>query len=168
MSVDPTKAVEYVCASNDRGGSIRALPSAQDQAQTGLIGAGEGAVQHTASPKYGSGVAYGDRGELVAMNLTNNRMLWRTYLATNSGPCYSGAMSTAGGVVFLGQNNGSLEAFDAKSGAVLWQSSPEPSGANTKAITYSVNGKQYVSIFTGGDGHEKVPPGDLIQTFALP
>ena len=168
MSVDPTKAVEYVCASNDRGGSIRALPQAQDQAQNGLVGAGEGAVQHTASPKYGRGVAYGDRGELVAMNLTNNRVMWRTYLATNSGPCYSGAMSTAGGVVFLGQNNGSLEAFDANSGAVLWQSSPEPSGANSKAITYSVNGTQYVSIFTGGDGHESVPSGDLIQTFALP
>jgi PQQ-dependent dehydrogenase (methanol/ethanol family) len=167
MAVDPTKAVEYVCASNNRGGALEALPEAQVKANIGVALSGEGDIQETAPPSDRGHPVYSDDGEVAAVNLITNKMIWRTYLKKGSGPCYSGVLATAGGLVFVGQNDGSLEAFNAATGASVWQSAPQPSGANSLAMTYSVAGKQYVSIYTGGVGHESTPRGDLVQTFAL-
>ena len=78
-------------------------------------------------------------------------------------PCYSGTVDTASGLTFvghLGPGNaqtglGYLAAVNSKTGAELWES---PAGqmnapAASPPITYSVNGTQYVSIFSGGEGH---------------
>src|SRR5262249_36090818 len=121
-AIDPTTTTEYVCASNDRGGAIESQPQAVDVAETGLVKQGEGAKQQaspsgaaTALP--GGGTHY--LGEVVAMNLTTNKTIWRYYLpnvVTNpftgkqlstvkTGPCYSGVTATAGGVIFLGLND---------------------------------------------------------------
>ncbi|WP_152543479.1 c-type cytochrome, partial [Methylibium sp. T29] len=62
-----------------------------------------------------------------------------------------GTMVTAGDLVFQGRANGNLYAYDAKTGKALWHMFLG-SGISAPPITYSVDGKQYVSILVGFGG----------------
>jgi alcohol dehydrogenase (cytochrome c) len=61
---------------------------------------------------------------------------------------YSGALSTAGGVVFTGFNDGSFVAFDDTTLEQLWKITVG-SGFNAPPISFAVNGKQYIAIASG-------------------
>ena len=63
-------------------------------------------------------------------------------------PNYSGALATAGNLVFLGHPDGTFSAYDAKSLQEVW-SFNVGTGINAPAITYAVNGKQYVAVLAG-------------------
>jgi alcohol dehydrogenase (cytochrome c) len=63
-------------------------------------------------------------------------------------PNYSGALATAGNLVFLGHPDGTFSAYDAKSLQEVW-SFNVGTGINAPAITYAVNGKQYVAVLVG-------------------
>jgi outer membrane protein assembly factor BamB len=69
-------------------------------------------------------------------------------------PFVSGAMSTAGGLVFYGNQAGDLKAVDAKTGNVLWQFRMG-TGIIQSPVTYSVGGKQYLAVVAG---RSKGPP----------
>lgn len=58
------------------------------------------------------------------------------------------ALVTAGGLVFFGDLNRRLRALDADNGKVLWESIVGGM-VMVSTITYAVNGKQYVMVFTG-------------------
>ncbi len=64
-------------------------------------------------------------------------------------PVAGSTLSTAGGVLFNGDLNRYLYAFDQATGQVLWQTrlnaAPESS-----PITYEVSGHQYVAVVAGG------------------
>ena len=97
---------------------------------------------------------------------------WRTPLMDL--PSWSGAMVTAGGLVFTGNTAGDFVALDEASGKILWQFKT-PSGVNSQPITYTYKGKQYVSVLSGlGGGTSakretggKVLPAGTVWTFAL-
>jgi alcohol dehydrogenase (cytochrome c) len=57
-------------------------------------------------------------------------------------------LATAGDLVFLGDLNQTLRAFDAESGEVLWETTLGGPIANS-TITYAVDGRQYLAVFTG-------------------
>jgi alcohol dehydrogenase (cytochrome c) len=59
-----------------------------------------------------------------------------------------GILTTAGNVLFAGGRDGQFVAIDARDGKLLWETNLGPSVA-AGPITYSVNGKQYVSIQCG-------------------
>jgi len=61
---------------------------------------------------------------------------------------YSGALATAGNLVFLGQVDGTFGAYDAKTLQEVW-SFNVGSGINAPPISFSINGKQYVSVLVG-------------------
>jgi alcohol dehydrogenase (cytochrome c) len=63
-------------------------------------------------------------------------------------PNVSGALATAGNLVFIGHIDGSLTAHDAKTLKELW-SYNAGSGINAPPISYSVNGKQYIAVLVG-------------------
>jgi len=63
-------------------------------------------------------------------------------------PNYSGALATAGNLVFIGHADGSLTAHDAKTLQEVW-SFNVGSGINAPPISYSVNGKQYIAVLVG-------------------
>ena len=69
-------------------------------------------------------------------------------------PFLGGAMTTAGGLVFYGNQKGELKAVDAKSGAVLWQFNVG-TGILQSPVTYTVGGKQYLAVVAG---RTKGPP----------
>jgi alcohol dehydrogenase (cytochrome c) len=63
---------------------------------------------------------------------------------------WAGTVSTAGGLVFTGDDDGNLVALDAKTGADLWHF---PTGQTLYAspVTFEVDGKQFVTIAAESD-----------------
>jgi len=61
---------------------------------------------------------------------------------------WGGTLATAGDVVFSGGREGYFLALDAKTGKLLWRASVGGQ-VNAGAMSYSVNGKQYVAIAAG-------------------
>ena len=96
-------------------------------------------------------------------------------------PANGSALTTAGDLVFFGDLNRRLRALDADSGKVLWEAIVGGMIINS-TITYAVNGKQYVMVFTGTGqsvtsgplaltAKAMAPPGpahNAIYVFALP
>ena len=87
-------------------------------------------------------------GRIDAINVETGRTVWswETRVAN-----YSPLLATASGLLFNGNLDRYLRAFDADNGQVLWQTRL-PSQTVGGAITYSVNGRQYVAIAAGGGG----------------
>jgi alcohol dehydrogenase (cytochrome c) len=76
---------------------------------------------------------------------------WRYPLENGGdGESWAGAMSTAGGVVFFGNDCDAFEAVDAKTGHSLWQFRIGQS-IHASPMSYSVDGKQYIAIAAGSD-----------------
>jgi len=70
------------------------------------------------------------------------------YWHLNRVPTTSAVVATAGDILFWGDIDGKLRAYDADNGKVLWeQALGGPISVST--ITYRANGKQYVSVITG-------------------
>lgn len=67
------------------------------------------------------------------------------YPMTGPGESWAGTVSTAGGVVFFGDDDGQLVAVDARDGRHLWHFQMGE-GLTASPITYAVDGKQYVAI----------------------
>lgn len=89
-------------------------------------------------------------------------------------PMVASMLATAGDVVFTGEPTGEVDAFDARSGALLWQFQTG-SGIHSNPVTYGVRGKQYVAVPGWGGwakgfapGLAAAPRGDALFVFALP
>ena len=70
---------------------------------------------------------------------------------------WGGTLVTAGDVVFSGGRDGYFLALDAKTGALLWKANVGGQ-INAAAMSYAVNGKQYIAINAGSS----------LFTYALP
>jgi alcohol dehydrogenase (cytochrome c) len=66
----------------------------------------------------------------------------------NPYPDNSGALATAGGIVFTGYTDGTLAAYDDTSLDLLWKINVG-TGFSAPPMTFEVGGKQYVAILTG-------------------
>ena len=67
---------------------------------------------------------------------------------SQAAPGNGSALTTDGGLLFWGDLNRRFRAFDPETGKVLWEQIVG-GPVMTSTITYAVNGKQYVAIFTG-------------------
>jgi lanthanide-dependent methanol dehydrogenase len=91
----------------------------------------------------------GHRGEFSAWDPVARRKAWQV---KENFPVWSGALATAGDVVFYGTMEGWFKAVDAKSGALLWQHRT-PSGIIGQPVSYrGPDGKQYVAVLSGVGG----------------
>jgi alcohol dehydrogenase (cytochrome c) len=93
---------------------------------------------------------------LLAYNLETGAFEWR-YPQVGEGGSSGGTMTTAGGLVFFGDEAESFEAVDGRTGAQLWHFTPGQR-MHASPMSYAVQGKQHVAIASGSD----------IFTFALP
>jgi alcohol dehydrogenase (cytochrome c) len=111
-------------------------------------------------PYYATGVkrARGEKKEkiLLAYNLDTGTFEWR-YPQIGEGGSSGGTMTTAGGLLFFGDEAESFEAVDGKTGAPLWHFTTGQR-MHASPMSYAVQGKQYVAIASGSD----------IFSFALP
>jgi alcohol dehydrogenase (cytochrome c) len=93
---------------------------------------------------------------LLAYNLETQSLAWR-YPQVGSGHSDAGTMTTAGGLVFFGDDAQSFEAVEARTGKPLWHfNTGQDFGASP--MTYAVEARQFVAIAAGSD----------IFSFALP
>jgi PQQ-dependent dehydrogenase (methanol/ethanol family) len=101
----------------------------------------------------------GHRGEFTAWDPAGAKKAWSIH---ERFPVWSGALATAGDVVFYGTMEGWFKALDAKSGALLWQFKTG-SGIIGQPMTYQgPDGKQYVAVLSGVGGWAgAVVAGDL-------
>ncbi len=104
-----------------------------------------------------------DWGTFTAIDVRSGAIRWQNKV---SEPMVGGALVTAGGLVFAGEGNGAFNAYDSETGALLWQYQA-PYGVNAPAISYRVNGRQYVTVSAGGNKLFGYETGDEVLTFAL-
>jgi PQQ-dependent dehydrogenase (methanol/ethanol family) len=87
-------------------------------------------------------------GNFIAWDARTGKIVWSV---KEQFSVWSGALSTAGGVVFYGTLEGYLKAVDAKTGKELYKFKT-PSGIIGNVTTYEHNGKQYVAVLSGVGG----------------
>ena len=91
----------------------------------------------------------GNRGVFTAWDPVNARPAWEI---KENFPVWSGALATAGDVVFYGTMEGWLKAVDARSGKLLWQYKTG-SGIIGQPTSYrGPDGKQYIAVMSGVGG----------------
>ena len=110
-------------------------------------------------------------GYFAAINPLTGEKKWEIPLADM--PSSAGMLATGGGLVFTGKLTGEFLALDEETGQTLWQFKTG-SSINSTAITYTHNGRQYVTVASGLGGtlatryaSAKVPAGGSVWTFAL-
>jgi glucose dehydrogenase len=86
-------------------------------------------------------------GNFIAWDAGTGRIVWSK---PEKFSVWSGALATAGDVVFYGTLEGYLKAVD-NSGKELWKFKT-PSGIIGNVFTYQFKGKQYVGVFSGIGG----------------
>jgi lanthanide-dependent methanol dehydrogenase len=89
-----------------------------------------------------------DMGNFIAWDPVQARIVWSK---PERFSVWSGALSTAGDVVFYGTLEGYLKAVDPKDGRELWKFKL-PSGVIGNVFTYAYDGKQYVGVYSGIGG----------------
>ncbi|MCU1246882.1 MAG: PQQ-dependent dehydrogenase, methanol/ethanol family, partial [Acidobacteria bacterium] len=91
----------------------------------------------------------GNRGEVTAWNPATGQTAWKI---KESFPVYSGALATAGDLVFYGTMDGWAKAVDARTGTEVWKFKVG-SGVIAPPMTYrGPDGKQYVAFLAGVGG----------------
>ncbi len=91
----------------------------------------------------------GNRGEFTAWDPVNAKAVWKI---KEDFPVWSGALVTAGDVVFYGTMDGWFKAVDARSGSLLWEFKTG-SGIVGQPVAYKgPDGKEYVAILSGVGG----------------
>ncbi len=122
-------------------------------------------------------------GTLTAISLKTGKTLWDVPLGTSEGldkigipslPAgtgmanLGGAITTAGGLVFIGATLDSyVRAFDVETGKELWKYKLPAAGKATPSTYLGADGRQYLVISAGGDG-KSWGKADSIMAFALP
>ena len=80
--------------------------------------------------------------------------------------CYSGSIATAGGLVFVGRNDGRLTALDSDTGQQLWEFQTG-AGLNGPVSTGVHQGRQYIIAYSAGNALVGSARGDSVWLFAL-
>jgi len=103
-------------------------------------------------------------GRLSAVNIDTGKVAWKF---DTDEPLIGGVLATGGNLVFNGEANGLFRAFDAQNGKKLWEYQTG-AGVNAPAVSYSVSGKQYIAVASGGNNQIDAKRGNSVVVFALP
>ena len=103
------------------------------------------------------------RGVLAAVDVRTNKLAWRQQWGEL---CYAGSTVTAGGLLFIGRNDGRLSALDKSNGAQLWEFQTD-AGIHAAVSTFERNGQQYVVALSAGSFFPNTMRGDSVWLFAL-
>ena len=151
-SYDPTTNYFYVCATD----------------AANLFKGGEDDQQITPEGQRYLGSAFGGApipasGIFAALDMKTNRLVWQQRWKDS---CYSGSVTTAGGLVFTGRNDGRLTALNSSTGKRLWEFQTG-AGLNAPASVFEYEGEQYVVAYSAGSLFAGSPRGDSVWLFSL-
>jgi len=151
-SHDPARDLLFVCAS-DVPGYFTGGHKDNEAPPVGKEYLG-GAVGFASLPR---------SGIFAALDLRTNKLVWRQRWLDQ---CYSGSLATAGGLVFVGRNDGRLTALDSDNGKMLWQFQTG-AGMNATASSFEHGGRQYVVAYSAGNVLIGSAKGDSVWLFGL-
>jgi alcohol dehydrogenase (cytochrome c) len=112
-------------------------------------------------------------GHVDAIDPLTGQQKWRVPLTDFQN--WSAMLATGSGLLFTGRETGEFVALDADTGKTLWQFQTS-SGINAQPVTFTQNGRQYVTVLSGVGGLywnvarqalKNVPQGGSVWTFAL-
>ena len=98
-------------------------------------------------------------GVLRAMDPKTGKEVWRY---KNYAPLWGGVLATAGNLVFMGNPEGYLMAFDAKNGEMKYKFNTG-SGIVGSPITWEMDGEQYLSVVSGWGGAVPLWGGEVAK-----
>jgi len=151
-ALDPVTGIAYVCAS-DRPFKFAALEISDEPPQQG--------------GRYTAGMFLGEAmynfGVLAAVDMRTNKLVWQQHLPD---PCFSGMTATAGGLVFVGRNDGRLTALDSATGDKLWEFQTG-AGMNAPVTVFEHEGQAHVLAYAAGNVLAGSKHGDSVWLFAL-
>lgn len=108
------------------------------------------APDYTPGQQSTGGTVFIDRdneyGALRALDVHSGALQWEFLYPS---PTFAGVMTTASGVVFAGDHEGNFMAFNARSGENLWHYQTGSRIWGAAAMTYMLDGRQYVVIASG-------------------
>jgi quinohemoprotein ethanol dehydrogenase len=151
-SYDPTSNYFFVCGTDlatlfKGGEEAKVIPREGERYLGGVFGG---------SPLPGIGI-------FAALDMKTNRLVWRQ--AWGNG-CYSGSVATAGGLVFIGRNDGRLTAVDSANGRRLW-GFQTGAGVNASPSIFEYEGEEYVVAYAAGNLFAGSARGDSVWLFSL-
>lgn len=94
------------------------------------------------------------KSAIRALDASTGKLRWEYTLLT---PPWAGVLSTGGGLVFSGSDEGLFYALDAQAGKLLW-SAQLGSDIRSNPVSYAIDGHQYVAIAADR----------VVYTFSLP
>ena len=102
-------------------------------------------------------------GIFTAMDMRTNTRVWQTRWPDR---CFSGSLATAGGLIFVGRNDGRLIALDSGDGSMLWEFQTG-AGMNAPVSAFEQNGQQYIIAYSAGNAFMGSERGDSVWLFSL-
>jgi len=151
-SYDPETGYLYVCASDRLWAYIAEEVGPERPPEgAGYIAGGFG------------GFHLHSLGVFAALDMRTNELVWQQHWAD---PCYSGSVTTAGGLVFVGRSDGRLTALDSGDGTKLWEFQTG-AGMNAPATVFEHGGRQYVVAYSAGNLFAGSVRGDSVWLFGL-
>ena len=152
-SVNPTTKVLFVSLVD---ACMNLMPV--EPGERGLLSTG---VRLTLVPPRDSDGKY---GRLQAINLETRESVW---IDRQRAPRTTGTLATAGGLVFAGSMDRVFATYDDATGEKLW-STKLNDVPSSNAISYSVNGKQYVAVVVGNGGLQAMAFASLVPEISNP
>ena len=151
-SYDPATGLFYVCARDASWGYIAEEVSDErpPEGESYIAGGFGGAALHSL-------------GVFAALDVTTNTLVWQQHWRDI---CYSGSLTTAGGLVFVGRSDGRLTALDSSNGSMLWEFQTG-AGMNSVPSTFEHEGRQYLVAYSAGNMFAGSAKGDSVWLFSL-
>lgn len=104
-------------------------------------------------------------GHLSAVDADTGEIKWK-FDMEDGASCYSGSVTTAGNLVFVGQNDGKLLGLTADTGTKVWEFQTG-AGANSTVTVFEHKGKEKIMFVAGGNSLAASPHGDNLFLFSL-
>jgi len=150
-SYDPATSLFYVCATD----------------AANLFRGGEDDQQITPEGQRYLGSAFGGAplpaaGIFAALDMKTNKLVWQQRWKES---CYSGSVTTAGGLVFTGRNDGRLTALNSSNGKRLWEFQTG-AGMNSPVSIFEYEGDEYVVAYSAGSLFAGTTKGDSVWLFS--
>ncbi len=153
-SFDPEKDMYVVCSQSGALGLVTP-PKLVHQKKPGETYIGSDTVVSS---------GFDTTGFVTAYDMSTGKIAWQNEIKGES--CYSGAVTTAGGLTFVGKNNGELVAYNTENGEELW-SFQTGAGANTTVTPFEDEGEEKIAIYAGGNSLAATAHGENFWVFSL-
>jgi alcohol dehydrogenase (cytochrome c) len=154
-SFDPEKNMYFVCSQSGALGLVTPPANKTQKFKEGETYIGSDTIVSS---------GFDTVGYLTAYDMSTGKIAWQNKFPKES--CYAGAVTTAGGLVFVGHNDGNLVAYDTETGKELWKFQTG-AGANTTVTPFEDEGEEKIAIYAGGNSLAATAHGENFWVFSL-